>query len=74
MKNVYARLAWRILNEFLLLYGVFLCIRWLVANLYHGNEVKVAAWLVILYVSGRICIEIRKALSVKADAAAAYRT
>jgi hypothetical protein len=67
MKNVYARIAWRVLNDLLLLFGVFLCVRWLVGNLYHGNEVKVAAWLVILYVGGRIYIEIRKALSTKTD-------
>jgi len=69
MKNVYARITWRVLNEILLLYGVFLCARWVLVNLYHGNEVKVAAWLVILYVGGRIYIEIRKAMSVKTNSA-----
>jgi hypothetical protein len=69
MKNVYARIAWRVLNDLLLLGGVFLCVRWLVVNLYHGNEVKVAAWMVILYVGGKIYIEIRKAMSAKPDSA-----
>jgi hypothetical protein len=69
MKNVYARIAWRVLNDLLLLGGAFLCVRWLVVNLYRGNEVKVAAWLVILYVGGRIYVEIRKAMSVKTDSA-----
>ncbi len=67
MKNIYARIAWRVVNDLLVLCGAFLCVRWLVVNLYHGNEVKVAAWLVILYVGGRIYIEIRKALSVKTE-------
>jgi len=55
--------------KMLLLYGVFPCVRWVLVNLYHGSDVKVAAWLVILYVGGRIYIEIRKAMSVKTDSA-----
>lgn len=69
MKNVYIRIGWRVLNEILLLYGVFLCVRWVLVNLYHGNEVKVAARLVLLYVGGRIYMEIRKAMSVRAGPA-----
>jgi hypothetical protein len=63
-------IAWRVLNDLLVLYGVFLCVRWLAVNLYHGNEVKVAAWLVILYVGGRVYIEIRKAQSAKTESTA----
>jgi len=69
-KNIYVRIAWRVLNDLLVLYGVFLCVRWLVVNLYHGNEVKVAAWLVILYAGARVYIEIRNAMSKKTESTA----